>query len=119
MVTHLTGYTNPNDAPIFVIQICPNPADMTDQEAIDSIKNMEYPSGFTVISKTTLTINGTKGYENTLLINDLSKFSETMEDQQIALVKNKNTYFMDFKATKNNYNTLKTYFDIILSSLKI
>ena len=119
MVTHLTGYTNPNDAPIFVIQICPNPADMTDQEAIDSIKNMEYPSGFTVNSKTTLTINGTKGYENTLLINDLSKFSETMEDQQIALVKNKNTYFMDFKATKNNYNTLKTYFDIILSSLKI
>jgi len=92
---------------------------MTDKEAIDAIKNMEYPSGYTVISKSALTINGTTAYENTLLIDDLSNFSTTMEDQQIALVKNKNTYFMDFQATKNNYNTLKTYFDIILNSLKI
>ena len=119
MVTNFKGYTNPNDAPIFDIQISPNPADMTDQEAIDSIKNMEYPSGYTVISKSTLTINGTTAYENTLLIDDLSKFSTIMEDQQIVLVKNKNTYFMDFQATKNNYNTLKPYFDIILNSLKI
>ena len=118
-VSNITGYSDPNDAPTFAIQICPNPADMTDQEAIDSIKNMEYPSGYTIISKSTLTINGTTAYENTLLIDDLIHFSETMEDQQINLVKNKNTYFMDFIATKNNYNTLKTYFDIILNSLKI
>jgi len=43
------------EAPSLQIDIVPNPADMSDQEAFDSFVSSPQPSGYKKISKSTLT----------------------------------------------------------------
>ncbi len=108
-----------DDSPQFQIQISPNPPFTSDQDAINSIQNLETPSGWQIISNKTITLDGNTAYETIYSINNSTQFTETMTDQQITLVKNGNTYFLDFQAPANDYYNELTNFNTILNTLKI
>ncbi len=112
----MSGYNQ--DSPQFQVEICPNPHDMTDQDAIESIYNTEFPSGFKIISKQISTLNGNKAYGMVLIIND-KHYTETMENQEINIVKNHKTYTIDYIATLKDFNNEKINFNVITKSLKI
>lgn len=108
-----------DDSPQFQIQISPNPPFTSDQDAINSIQNLETPSGWQIISNKTITLDGNTAYETIYSINNSTQFTETMTNQQITLVKNGNTYFLDFQAPANDYYNELTNFNTILNTLKI
>ena len=103
---------------VFQVSIYPN-IGMTDQEAFEAIQHIIYPSGYNVISKRILTLNGIKAYETIYTINNPNIFTEIMKSQQILLVKNNNTYSIDFLATLKEFDAQKLNLDIMLNSFKI
>ena len=114
---------NPNDfgpnAPQVNMQIMPNPAGMSDAEALQLIKSSTFPSGFKVLGKKMITINGTPAFEAVFTINDKQMYPGIMETQEIDIVKNHKTYSLDFIAPVKEFNGAKTNFDIIINSFKI
>jgi hypothetical protein len=112
-------YSASQEAPSLQIDIVPNPADMSDQEAFDSFVSSPQPSGYKKISKSTLTLNGNKAYENTYTINDKSVYNQIMEDQEIYLIKNHKLYILDFIAPYKTFSNEKGTFDILLNGFKI
>ncbi len=118
MVSNIEGYNNPNDAPVFLIQIVPVPDGMSDQEAIDSIQNSGYLTGATRISNSTPTINGNKFYENIYTINNPKIHSEIMENKELLLVKNENIFIINFQSKQKTFDQ-ESNFDVILKSLRI
>ena len=103
---------------VFQVSIYPN-IGMTDQEAFEAIQHIIYPSDYKVISKRILTLNGIKAYETIYTINNPNIFTEIMKSQQILLVKNNNTYSIDFLATLKEFDAQKLNLDIILNNFKI
>ena len=113
----MKGYDQ--DSPQFQLEIMPNPKGMTDQDAIQSIYNVEFPSGFKILSKHTYTLNGNKVYEMLYTINNKKYYPAIMKNKEINIIKNHKTYIMDFIATLKNYDKEKIDFNIIANSLKI
>lgn len=108
-----------DDSPQFQIQISTNPPLMSEQDAINSIQNLDTPSGWQIITNKTIILDGNTAYETIYTINDSTQFTVTMTDQQITFVKNGNTYFLDFQAPANDFNNEQTNFNTILNTLKI
>ena len=108
-----------DNSPQFQIQISPNPPLMSKQDAVNSIQNLDTPSGWQIISNKTIILDGNIAYETIYTINDSTQFTETMTDQQITFVKNESTYFLDFQAPASDFNNEQTNFDTILNTLKI
>jgi hypothetical protein len=113
----MSGYSQ--DSPQFQVEICPNPPGMTDQEAIDSMYSVEFPSGFKIISKQTYTLNSNKVYGMVFTINNKKYYSETMEDQELNILKNHKIYTIDYIAPLKDFNNEKIIFNIISKSLII
>ena len=113
----MSGYNQ--DSPQFQVEICPNPPGMTDQEAIDSMYSVEFPSGFKIISKQTYTLNGNKVYGMIFTINNKKYYPETIVDQELNILKNHKIYTIDYIATLKEFNNEKIDFSIITKSLKI
>ena len=103
---------------VFQVSIYPN-IGMTDQEAFEAIQHIIYPSGYNVISKRILTLNGIKAYETIYTINNPNIFTEIMKSQQILLVKNNNSYSIDFLATLKEFDAQILNLDIMLNNFKI
>jgi hypothetical protein len=97
----------------------PNPSGMSDAEAMYLIETSTYPSGFKVLAKKMITLNGVQAYDTLFTINNKDMYSEAMENQEIDIVKNNKTYSLDLIAPVNEFNSVKTNFDIIISSLKL
>lgn len=55
---------------------------MSDQDALKEIQNGSNPEGFTEISNNMISLNGTTAYEQISIINDSTKFTEIMKDQE-------------------------------------
>ncbi len=107
-----------NDAPLFEISINPN-AGMTNQETIDSFENMQNPSGTSVISRNTIKIDDTTAYEQVMIIDNPTIFNEPMEDHEILILKNNNSYILDIQSPEKTFAQEKTNFNTMLDSLKI
>lgn len=103
----------------FQLEIYPNLNGMTDQDAIYGIYNVEFPSGFKIISRHTYTLNGNKVYEMVYTINNKKYYPEIMKNKDINIVKNHKTYILEFTATLKNFDKEKIDFDIIANTLKI
>lgn len=116
-IVGMKGYTQ--SSPAFQISIFSNPRDMTDQEAIDSVYNMEFPTGFKIISKQTYTLNGYKVYGMVYTINNKKYYPVIMQTKQINIVKNHKTYVLEFTASKKTFDNQKIDFNIIAQSFKI
>ena len=101
------------------MQIMSNPSGMTDAEAMYLIETSTYPSGFKVLSKKIVTLNGVQAFDTLYTINNKDMYTETMENQEIDIVKNNKTYSLDVIAPLKEFNSVKTNFDIIISSLKL
>jgi hypothetical protein len=86
---------------------------MTDQDAIDSIYDVDFPSGFKIISKQTYTLNGNKVYGMVFTINNKKYYPEVMEYQELNIVKNHNIYTIDYIAPLKVFNSQKITFNII------
>jgi methionine-rich copper-binding protein CopC len=106
-------------APSFQLSIFPNPAGMTDQDAIDSVYNMEFPSGFKIVSKQTYTLNGYKVYGMIYTINNKKYYPVIMQTKLMNIIKNHKTYTMEFTAPIKTFANEKTDFNIIAQSFKI
>jgi hypothetical protein len=119
MVYDTSPYTNPDDSPAFEVQIQPNSASMSNQEALDLAESCQDFGGSTKIICKKITIFGQPAYENVYIINNLQDFSETMQDLNIIFVKNKNTYTIDFTVPKAEYNSEIPNLNTMLSSFKI
>ena len=121
--TNLIFALNPKEigenAPQAIMQIMPNPSGMSDAEAMYLIETSTYPSGFKVLAKKMITLNGVQAYDTLFTINNKDMYSEAMENQEIDIVKNNKTYSLDLIAPVNEFNNVKTNFDIIISSLKL
>ena len=121
--TNLIFALNPNDvgqnAPQAIMQIMSNPSGMSDAEAMYLIDRTTYPSGFKVLSKKLVILNGVQAYDTLFTINNKKFYTETMENQEIDIVKNNKTYTLDLIAPVKDFSNVKTDFDIIISSLKI
>jgi hypothetical protein len=121
--TNLIFALNPKEigenAPQAIMQIMPNPSGMSDAEAMYLIETSTYPSGFKVLAKKMITLNGVQAYDTLFTINNKDMYSEAMENQEIDIVKNNKTYSLDLIAPVNEFNSVKTNFDIIISSLKL
>jgi hypothetical protein len=121
--TNLIFALNPKNvgqnAPQAIMQIIPNPSGMSDAEAMQLIQTSTYPSGFKVLVKKMITLNGVKAYDTIFTINNKGMYTEIMENQEIDIVKNNKTYSLVLIAPAKDFNSVKTNFDIIISSLKI
>ena len=121
--TTLIFVLNPKDIsqnpPEAIMQIMPNPSGMSDAEAMHLIETSTYPSGIKVLAKKMITLNGVQAYDTLFTINNKELYTEKMENQEIDIVKNNKTYSLDLIAPVNEFNSVKTNFDIIISSLKI
>jgi methionine-rich copper-binding protein CopC len=121
--TNLIFVLNPKEigqnAPQAIMQIMSNPSGMSDAEAMYLIETSTYPTGFKVLSKKMITLNGIRAYDTLYTINNKDMYTETMENQEIDIVKNNKTYSLDLIAPVKEFNSVKTNFDIIISSLKI
>ncbi len=106
-------------APQGVLAISPGPGGMTDAELLQLVANSQYPSGFTVLSKKMVTLNGNSAFDILFTINNKQEYPVTMETQEIDIVKNGVVYSLDLTATPKEFSSVKTDFDIIISSLKI
>ncbi len=102
----------------FQLSINPNPRGMTDQDAIDSINNVEFPSGFKIVSKQTYTLNGCKVYGMIYTINNKKYYPVTMETKMMNIVKNHKTYTMELTAPLKTFANEKIDFNIISQSFK-
>jgi hypothetical protein len=108
-----------SETPSFQLSIMPNPIGLSDQDALDSLQNIQPQSGSQEILNTTIKVDGNTAYENIYTFNDPSISTVTMTDQQVAFVKNGKTYILDFMAPTTDYNNEKQNFDIIRNTLKI
>ena len=107
------------DAPQAMIQILPNPTGMSDAEAMHLIVTSSYPSGFKALSKKMITLNGIRACDALFIINNKQMYPETIESQEIDIVKNNKTYSLYLTATPKDFNSAKNNFDIIISSFKL
>jgi hypothetical protein len=116
-VTGIKGYSQ--SSPNFQLSIVPFPRAMTDQEAIDSVYNVEFPKGYKIISKQIYTLNGNKVYGSIYTINNKDIYPVIMETKEINIIKNHKNYIMDFTAPQKSFANEKIDFNIIAQSLKI
>jgi len=105
----------------FQIQTIPNNG-MSEEGAIKQIQegNLVQSSvspGWAKKSSYSITIDNKTAYEDVFLVND-SHFSKIMRIVQISLVKNDKTYLMLLQAPDEEFDSEKSYFAIILNSLK-
>ena len=112
-------YSPSQEAPSFQIDIVPNTAGVSDKESFDSFVSSPNPPGYKIISKSTLTLNGNKAFENTYTINDKNIYNQIMEDQQIYLIKNHKLYILDFIAPYKTFGNEKGTFTTFLNGFKI
>jgi hypothetical protein len=112
-------YSASQEAPSLQIEIVPNTAGISDQESFDSFVSSPNPPGYKIISKSTLTLNGNKAYENTYTINDKNIYNQIMEDQEIYLIKNHKLYILDFIAPYKTFSNEEGTFATLLNDFKI
>lgn len=116
-ITGVKGYAT--TSPSFQVSIIPNPRYMSDQDAINSIYDIEFPSGYKIISKQTYTLNGNKAYGMFYTINNKKEYPVIMETKEIQIVKNHKTYILDFTTTQKSFKNELIDFNVILQSFKI
>jgi hypothetical protein len=108
---------NSNNTQI-TIGIIPN-LNLSNEDLINDIQYPQNPIGWQIISSSTLTVDGNTAYENTYIVNYPERFNETMKEQQISFIKNKNTYKLIFTAPAQDFDQEKPNFDITLNSFKV
>ena len=128
-VSKLTDETNTNikidknnstDGTLITIAKLPNPKGMSDQDGINAIQNPTNQGGnYQKISNNTTTVDGNTAYETTYIVNDTSRFTQIMKEQQINFIKNGTTYALIFDAPENTFDKEKSNFDITLNSFRI
>ena len=97
-----------------------NPIGMSDQDVINEIQNPTNQGvNYQNISNSTTTVDGNTAYETTYRVNDTSRFTQIMKEQQINFIKNGITYSLIFDAPESAFDKEKLNFDITLDSFKI
>jgi hypothetical protein len=66
-----------------------------------------------------ITLNGIRARDTLFMINNKQMYHGTIESQEIDIVKNNKTYSLYLSATPKDFNSVKTNFDIIISSFKL
>ena len=109
---------NSNNTKI-TIAVFPNPEGMSNQDLINSIQNPSNPNTYQKISNNTIIIDGNVAYENTYIVNDSSRFNQTIKEQQLNFIRNGTSYALIFDAPENTFDNEKSNFNITLNSFKI
>ena len=111
---------NSTDGTRITVAKSPNPTGISDQEVIDAFQNPINPGvNYQKISNSTTTVDGNIAYEATYRVNDTSRSTQIMKEEQINFIKNGTTYALIFDAPENTFENEKSYFDITLDSFKI
>jgi len=106
-------------SPEFGLSIIPNPMGMSDQDARNSIYNVQFPSGYKIISKQIYTINSNKVYGMVYTINNKNEYPVIMKTKELDIVKNHKTYILYFTAMDKSFANQQIDFNIISQSFKI
>jgi len=118
--TNINIVKNNSNKTQITIAISPNPKDMSNQDVINNIQNPTNEDGnWDKISNNTTSINGNTAYENTYTITNSSIFKEPITEEEIAFIKNGNTYTLIFQAPINEFNNEQTKFNITLNSFQV
>ena len=115
---------NPADSnrmvsPMAMVQITPNPSDLSDADALAAIKSSASENGFKVLSGKMVKLNGLSAYDTVYIINNKKYYPVPMEIKEIDIIKNHKTYSLIVSATTKQFTSVKTNFDILISSFKI
>jgi PsbP-like protein len=110
---------NPTDGTSITVAISPNPIGVSNQDLINSIQNPTDQAGRKKILNTTSTVDGNIAYENTYIVNDSSRFNQTMKEQQINFIKNGTTYGLVFDAPVQSFDQEISNFNITFNSFRV